>query len=316
MRPSILQTVNKLFRKIIFYPKAHRLRRDIDSARSLLTGPYKYKAFDSLGIYGFGESLVRIDFPPEPPASRTIGRGSELIQALLSDQNAAIQVHMDAALRQSDAFLHIPLEPLGVGNPVMPWRRNEFFVEADILGLLGILNHYRPKRFIEIGSGMSTRVARYASKSGLAHEIISIDPTPRIEVSQIADKVIRQPLAPDTADFILSTVQSGDIVFFDGSHRSLPGSDVNTFFLHILPQLPHRCIVHIHDIFLPYEYPQRFLPRLWSEQYMLATYLLADRGRALRPVLPIWHTLNAEPFSSQWHALGVSSGSSFWSVVA
>jgi hypothetical protein len=66
----------------------------------------------------------------------------------------------------------------------------------------------------------------------------------------------------------------------DGSHRSFMNSDVTVFFLEVLPRLQSGVLVHMHDIFLPEDYPPHsmlnFYPhRYWSEQYLLAASLLA-----------------------------------------
>jgi hypothetical protein len=38
-------------------------------------------------------------------------------------------------------------------------------------------------------------------------------------------------------------------------------------------------IVHIHDIYLPYDYPQFMCDRAYSEQYMLAAFVLANPAK-------------------------------------
>jgi hypothetical protein len=40
-------------------------------------------------------------------------------------------------------------------------------------------------------------------------------------------------------------------------------------------------IVHVHDIYLPYDYPQFMCDRFYSEQYGLAAFLLANPDRFL-----------------------------------
>ncbi len=46
------------------------------------------------------------------------------------------------------------------------------------------------------------------------------------------------------------------------------------FFLELLPALPKGCVYGIHDIYLPYDYSTDFVERQYTEQYMLAAYLL------------------------------------------
>jgi len=98
---------------------------------------------------------------------------------------------------------------------------------------------------------------------------------PRAEIDNLADKIYRKPF--EDIDFdIVEMLDAGDILFIDNSHRILPNSDAMVFFLEILPRLKKGVIVHIHDIYLPYDYPQFMCDRFYSEQYGLAMYLLAN----------------------------------------
>ena len=56
-------------------------------------------------------------------------------------------------------------------------------------------------------------------------------------------------------------------------HTVVSNSDVNVFFLEILPQLNNKIIIGIHDIFLPRDYPPA-VDRYYNEQYMLSMLLL------------------------------------------
>ena len=58
----------------------------------------------------------------------------------------------------------------------------------------------------------------------------------------------------------------GDVLFIDSSHILMPGSDVDLLFNRILPRLPAGVIVHIHDIFLPFDYPPIWGWRAYNEQ--------------------------------------------------
>jgi hypothetical protein len=133
-----------------------------------------------------------------------------------------------------------------------------------------------PKKYIEVGSGNSTKVAALAKKENqLQTEIVSIDPMPRAEIDHLADKVIRKPFEEIDYSEIFN-LESGDILFIDNSHRILPNSDSMVFYLEILPKLKPGVIVHIHDIYVPYDYPQFMCDRFYSEQYGLMMFLLAN----------------------------------------
>ncbi|MBD2176628.1 class I SAM-dependent methyltransferase [Pseudanabaena sp. FACHB-1998] len=145
-------------------------------------------------------------------------------------------------------------------------------------------------------------------------EIISIDPEPRLSIAQLCDQVYRVHLEDFNCDEFLSLVTSDTLIFFDGSHRVFPSSDVTVFFLNLLPSLPKGCIVHIHDIYLPNDYPPELQNRIWSEQYLLAAYLLGG-AKHLQVLLPCAHLASnqlvkeifAESFATQEFP-----GCSFW----
>ncbi len=137
----------------------------------------------------------------------------------------------------------------------------------------------KPKIYLEIGSGVSTLFAAQAIQDhNLKTPIISIDPDPRAEVDAVCNKVIRAGL--ETCDLeIFSQLEAGDILFLDGSHLSFMNSDVTVFMMDVLPMIKPGVIIGIHDILLPYDYPDSFKNWYWNEQYILAVYLLAAANR-------------------------------------
>ena len=157
-----------------------------------------------------------------------------------------------------------------------PSWNNSFLPGLDIVAIYGMLAHFRPARYVEVGSGNSTKVAALAIREqGLATQITSIDPYPRAEIDHLANEVVRKPF--ENTDFsFLYNLQANDILFIDNSHRVLPNSDATVFFLEVLPRLAPGVIVHIHDIYLPYDYPQDMCDRAYSEQYLLAAFVLAN----------------------------------------
>ena len=82
-----------------------------------------------------------------------------------------------------------------------------------------------------------------------------------------------------------ATLAAGDILFIDSSHAVLPGNDVTRLFLTILPALPAGILVHVHDVFLPYEYPREWIDEGygWNEQYLLHALLSPGRHRVVWP---------------------------------
>jgi hypothetical protein len=157
--------------------------------------------------------------------------------------------------------------------------------------------------------------------NGLKTTILSIDPAPRAEIDQLADKIIREPFENTNFDFIFS-LKENDVLFIDNSHRILPNSDSMVFYLEVLPKLPKGVIVHIHDIYLPYDYPQFMCDRFYSEQYGLAMYLLSNPIK-YKPLLPNYFISEdkelrtiLEPIWDHPNLNGVEKhGGSFWLMV-
>jgi hypothetical protein len=132
----------------------------------------------------------------------------------------------------------------------------------------------RPKNYLEIGSGNSTMFASRAIRSAALPTIVSsIDPRPRATVDALCQRKIRAPLE-DCDIALFDELAAGDVLFFDGSHRVFMNSDVTVFFLDVLPRLKPGVWVHVHDIFLPADYPPDWNQSLFAEQYLLAAMLL------------------------------------------
>jgi hypothetical protein len=185
--------------------------------------------------------------------------------------------------RHRDALYAVPMAGSAAGTH--PFWNNVWFSCLDAASLVSLLLTHRPKRYLEIGSGHSTRFARHAISWGkLSTEVISIDPQPRAEIDGICDRVVRAPLE-DCDLGIFDCLSPGDILFFDGSHRVFTNSDATVLFFEVLPRLPPGVLVHLHDIFLPADYPPAWNGRLYSEQYLLGAMLLCP-ARPFRILLP------------------------------
>ena len=193
----------------------------------------------------------------------------------------AIAKLFDAALPRMTAICSqlVPLAELCEApdeavDDVTPYWNNGFFTGMDARIAYAFARLRSPGRIVEIGSGNSTRFFRKAITDGeLQTHLISIDPSPRLSTSKVADEIISKNVLDVSVDFF-AALSPGDILFFDGSHLCFHGCDTPHFFLRILPEVPRGVLVHIHDIPLPDEYPQHFDTRYYSEQYILAAFLL------------------------------------------
>jgi hypothetical protein len=129
----------------------------------------------------------------------------------------------------------------------------------------------KPSRIVEVGAGYSTRVARKTiDEIGLATELCVIDPAPRVPIEMIADRFVQKRLE-DVADEL--GLGAGTMLFIDSSHVVRTGGDIPVLFNQIVPGLPAGVIVHVHDVFIPWDYPASYQRRLYTEQYVLGALL-------------------------------------------
>jgi hypothetical protein len=207
-----------------------------------------------------------------------------LLQSILEANRAEYKRVLDQLESYRDTLHKIPFER-PTGESAAPFWNNHWFSGLDAASLIGFVLTRKPIRYIEIGSGHSTLFARYSVTTGSKSTVItSIDPEPRVEINQLCDRVVRQSL--ENCDLsIFDELEAGDLLFFDGSHRAFTNSDVTVFFFEVLPRLKPGILVHIHDIFLPDDYPEAWNDRFYSEQYLLAMLLMAERP-PFRVVLP------------------------------
>ena len=169
--------------------------------------------------------------------------------------------------------------PVAATDPLSPYWNNIWFSSLDAMALYAIVASRRPRRITEVGSGNSTKFAARAIRDHhLETTLLSIDPEPRAEIDQLCDRIVRSRV--EDADLALfGDLVAGDVLFIDSSHRVFTSSDVTILFLEVLPRLLPGVIVHVHDIFLPWDYPVEWTSRYYSEQYLLASLLLAQPAR-------------------------------------
>jgi hypothetical protein len=251
---------------------------------------------------------------PVDPVSRW-GYGKPLhpqIAEKFERQRAEFAELLDRISQSGEILASVPLE--GDPQSITPYWKNSFFGYLDGAALIGILTRKAPVRYMEIGSGNSTKFARHAIKSaGLLTKIISLDPEPRAQIDALCDTSIRQRLE-DCDLSLFDQLEPGDILFFDGSHRVFTNSDVTVFFLELMPRLKPGVIVHIHDIFLPLDYPPKWQRRMYSEQYLLAAMLLCPKP-LFKVMLPNSFVCGDPELSSKVQSFLVPSGwqgGSFW----
>ena len=149
-----------------------------------------------------------------------------------------------------------------------------------------LVRERKPQRIVEVGSGHSTRILARA-ECGVG-EIVAIDPMPRTDIVGLPGvRVVPSTLQAAPAE-VFDGLKAGDVLFIDSIHILMPGSDVDILLNRVLPRLPAGVLVHIHDIFLPFDYPAIWGWRNYNEQQGVVPLLAAG---AYRPLFSsVWAT--------------------------
>lgn len=184
------------------------------------------------------------------------------------DMNEAAQLRLAADLAPSWT------EPFGPRYQ----PGNDQYSVGDAAILRSMLEHHSIRRVLEVGSGHSTAVMLDAG----GVDVTCVEPYPDRLLANLRtgdDVELLQVGAQDVPIDRFLELGPGDLLFIDSTHVLKPGSDVVWLYLHVLPQLQPGVLVHIHDIFWPFEYPREWLEqrRDWTELYLLRAMLTGTR---------------------------------------
>ena len=132
--------------------------------------------------------------------------------------------------------------------------------------------------------GIMAAEKKNSTESGESYELTAIEPyPPRFlkDSSSIGISNLIQKELQDVNTDVLATLDRNDILFLDSTHVVSINSDVCWEFLEILPRLQKGVIIHVHDIFLPYEYPRAWVKdkkTFWNEAYLLQAFLMYNNA--------------------------------------
>ena len=197
------------------------------------------------------------------------------------------------------------------------FKDNPRFSDSDAVVLYAFIRHFKPRRIVQIGSGHSTMVMLQAIEENEKEQrqqlqeqqptlagnsnnpVLSNAPSkfkssPKVLLTVLDGrgldnledlkshhslKLLEQDL--DTADMsIFTTLHERDLLFTETSHVVKLYGDVAVLYTLILPALKRGCFVHLHGIFLPTDYPSRWVIEKefpYSEQLITAAFLYGNR---------------------------------------
>jgi predicted O-methyltransferase YrrM len=176
-----------------------------------------------------------------------------------------------------DEYRQFSTEPTGTENRFH--LGNQLFDDVDALVAYCMVRHFQPRLVIEVGSGFSSLILGEAVAKKAGSSLICVEPFPRefLRKGFPGLQLLMEKKVQEIELDFFSKLKSGDILFIDSSHTVKIGGDVNYLFLEVLPRLKPGVIVHVHDIFLPFEYRRDWVLdefRFWTEQYLLQAFLM------------------------------------------
>lgn len=196
---------------------------------------------------------------------------------------------------------------------------NEYLPAADAIVLAAMLEHLRPRNYIEIGSGFSSALVLDMRDRREAFGCTFIEPEAsrlrRLMNEADANGVtIIEKRVQEVGDAVFQTLTRGDILFVDSSHVGKVGSDVNDVLFRVLPLLRPGVFIHFHDILWPFEYSEADLlrGRSWNEAYLIRAYL-ANNARYQIEFFGSWlQRTDSELWMRTFPQASGSTASSLW----
>lgn len=184
--------------------------------------------------------------------------------------------------RLSQRYDQLPFVP-HPKPPLHYYYENPYFGYADAitLGLMSL--EFRPKHIVEIGAGFSSAAMIDLNEQLFddSMELTFVEPYPdRLldllpENSSYRRRICAQPVQSLSCS-LFKRLKANDILFIDSGHVSKMASDLNHLMFNIFPALQPGVLIHLHDIFYPFEYPPSWIleeNRSWNEAYLLRAFL-------------------------------------------
>ena len=211
-------------------------------------------------------------------------RQDEIWSKSEKDEIAGINLELENQIQLvkhlSTFYPEIPFRS-GKQSGIRYYFENDQYSYSDAIILYSMIRYFQPKKIIEVGSGFSSAIMLDVNER-FFHNFIDltfVEPyTERLEsLLKVGDQcnIVREKVQSVPLDAFQNLCKN-DILFIDSTHVAKTGSDVNYLLFEILPTLKKGVLIHFHDIFYPFEYPQDwvFEGRNWNECYLLKAFLM------------------------------------------
>ena len=242
--------------------------------------PISRSIFNLIGVYPIRDHYYEPLFNHNKYLVHSLRQERDLTGVAL---NEAGQLDWLSSFNYADELVEIPITPKA--NSAY-YYENPNFPQGDAECLYSMIRLKKPSIIIEIGSGFSTLMARLAieknkienSKYSCRH--ICVEPFEMAWLEETDGIEVLRQRVEDLDIEMFSLLCKNDILFIDSSHMIRPQGDVLTECLKILPALNSGVLIHFHDIFTPFDYPDNWLldeVKFWNEQYLLEAFLSCNK---------------------------------------
>ncbi len=278
--------MKKLIKNFLFkLPPVKHLREELE----------KYKTYHPPGHY----------YSPVPD-KEYVRKNAGRIFDRSKNELAGIDLHKKEQFQLLETFrtfykdLYFTNEKVGTNRY---YYKNGLFSYSDAIFLHSMIRHLSPKRIIEAGSGYSSAVMLDTNEKNFNNsiDILLIEPYP-VNLNKLTEGLPKHfkmlpAFVQDVPLDTFRTLEKDDILFIDSTHVSKAGSDVNYIIFEILPVLKSGVIIHFHDVFYPFEYPQEWIEKgfAWNEDYMLRAFLMYNTEFEI-----VFFNTYIEQFEKQW----------------
>lgn len=240
------------------------------------------------------------------------------------DDFAGIDMREDSQVALLDELTSYYVDLPFSADPVAGLRYhygNRPYPFGDGVFLACLLQHLRPQRYVEIGSGYSTALALDVRDRFLAGDLdlTCVDPFPdRLRAVLSGEsperfELVERPVQ-DLGPELVADLTPNDVVLVDSTHVARAGSDVNHIVHRLLPHVPPGVYVHFHDVFDGFEYPREWVyqGRAWSEAYLLRAFLQFNRCFEVVLFTSWIQRRHPDWFAREMPLCGHNPGASLW----
>lgn len=198
---------------------------------------------------------------------------------------------------------------------------NPNFRDGEAIPLYALLRHNRPRRLLEVGSGYSSAATLDVNQRFLGGSMSCtfVEPHPELLESLLAPgdreriRIVPAGLQDAPAE-LFQELGAGDVLFIDSTHVLKTGSDVCHLLFQVLPALAPGVVIHIHDIYYPFEYPREwvFQGRAWNEAYALRAFLQYNERFEILYFNHFMRLFHGEALAQAMPRCHAHAGSSLW----